>query len=83
MASTARSDADKAELFDSAADFEKKVELLAQWIRDSKRCIAFTVSKQKETERHVKRDSHTRFSLISSPHPPPPSGCWYQHVSWQ
>lgn len=53
MASTARSDADKVELFDSAADFEKKVELLAQWIRDSKRCIVFTVSKQKERQRDM------------------------------
>ena len=43
MASTARTDEEKVELFDSPEVLKKKVDLLAQWIRDSKHCIAFTV----------------------------------------
>ena len=44
MASTARGDDDKEEYFDSTEDLDKKVIQLAEWIKESKHMIAFTVS---------------------------------------
>lgn len=44
MASTARSEEDKKEYFDSPEDLEKKATLLAKWIQESKHMIVFTVS---------------------------------------
>ena len=44
MASTARDEDDKKEYFDSPEELEKKVSQLAEWIRDSKHMIVFTVS---------------------------------------
>lgn len=44
MAHTARKKDEKKEFFDPPDVLEKKVEQLAQWIRESKHMIAFTVS---------------------------------------
>jgi predicted transcriptional regulator len=44
MASTARDDDDTKEYFDSPEELEKKVTQLAEWIRESKHMIVFTVS---------------------------------------
>ena len=44
MASTARSDDETKEYFDSPEDLEKKVTQLAEWIKESKHMIVFTVS---------------------------------------
>ena len=44
MAWTARSDDEKKEFFDSPEELDWKVSLLAQWMRESKHSIAFTVS---------------------------------------
>ena len=44
MADTARSGAEVREYFDSPEELDRKVTLLAQWIRESKHMIAFTVS---------------------------------------
>ena len=44
MASTARDEDDKKEYFDSPEELEKKVSQLAEWVRDSKHMIVFTVS---------------------------------------
>ena len=44
MASTARDEDDKKEYFDSPEELDKKVSQLAEWIRESKHMIVFTVS---------------------------------------
>ena len=44
MAWTAREDDDKKEYFDSDEELERKATLMAQWIRESKHMIVFTVS---------------------------------------
>ena len=44
MAHTARSDDDKKEFFDSAEELDRKVSTLAEWVRESKHMITFTVS---------------------------------------
>ena len=44
MAWTARKDDEKKEYFDSPGELEQKVGELADWIRESKHFIAFTVS---------------------------------------
>jgi hypothetical protein len=44
MASTARSEEDKREYFDSPQELDRKATMLAGWIRESKHMIAFTVS---------------------------------------
>lgn len=44
MAWTARSEDEKKEYFDSPEELEKKVNLLAQWVKESKHMIVFTVS---------------------------------------
>ena len=44
MASTARKEKEKKEYFDSPEELEHKVEQLAEWIRESKHFIVFTVS---------------------------------------
>lgn len=44
MAWTARSEDEKKEYFDSPEELEKKVSQLAEWVRDSKHMIIFTVS---------------------------------------
>lgn len=43
MAWTARSDEEKKEYFDTPEELEKKVSLLAQWVKESKHMIIFTV----------------------------------------
>ncbi len=44
MASTARSEEDKKEFFDSPEELDGKAALLAEWIKESQHMIAFTVS---------------------------------------
>ena len=44
MASTARAEKDKVEFFDSPEELEKKVQRLAEWVRESKHFFVFTVS---------------------------------------
>ena len=44
MAHTARAEDEKKEFFDPPEVLESKVEQLAQWIRESKHMITFTVS---------------------------------------
>lgn len=44
MASTARSEEEKKEFFDSPEELERKVCQLADWVRESKHFIVFTVS---------------------------------------
>ena len=44
MASTARDEDDKKEYFDSAEELDEKVSQLAEWTRESKHMIVFTVS---------------------------------------
>ena len=44
MASTARDEDETKEYFDSPEELEKKVSQLAEWIRESKHMIVFTVS---------------------------------------
>ena len=44
MASTARNDDETKEYFDPPEELDRKVSLLAQWIKESKHMIAFTVS---------------------------------------
>ena len=44
MAWTARGEDEKKEYFDSPEELEKKVSLLAEWVRESKHMIIFTVS---------------------------------------
>ena len=44
MAHTARTASERKEYFDSPEVLEQKVDQLAAWVRDSKHCIAFTVS---------------------------------------
>lgn len=44
MAHTALSDDETKEYFDSPEELDRKVTLLAQWVRKSKHMIAFTVS---------------------------------------
>lgn len=44
MASTARSDKEKKEYFDSPEVLERKVDQLVQWIETSRHMMAFTVS---------------------------------------
>ena len=45
MAFTARKDEEKKEYFDSPEELERKVGQLADWTRESKHFIAFTVSR--------------------------------------
>ena len=45
MASTARSEEETKEFFDSPEELEQKVTQLADWIKQSKHSIVFTVSK--------------------------------------
>lgn len=44
MAWTARSEEEKREYFDSPEELEKKISQLAEWVRESKHMIVFTVS---------------------------------------
>lgn len=44
MAWTARSEDEKKEYFDSPEELEKKVSRLAEWVKESKHMIIFTVS---------------------------------------
>ena len=44
MAQTARKEEEKKEFFDPPEILEEKLEQLAQWIRESKHMITFTVS---------------------------------------
>lgn len=44
MAWTARSEDEKKEYFDSPEELEKKVSQLAEWVKESKHMIIFTVS---------------------------------------
>ena len=44
MAQTARKEEEKKEIFDPPEVLEEKLEQLAQWIRESKHMITFTVS---------------------------------------
>lgn len=44
MAWTARGDDEKKEYFDSPEELERKVQQLAEWVRESKHFIVFTVS---------------------------------------
>lgn len=44
MASTARSDDETKEYFDPPEDLDRKISLLARWVKESKHMIAFTVS---------------------------------------
>ena len=44
MAWTAREEEEKREYFDPPETLEKKVQQLAEWVRDSKHFIVFTVS---------------------------------------
>ena len=46
MAHTARDDEGKREFFDSPEELDRKVTLLAQWVRESQHTIVFTVSWQ-------------------------------------
>ena len=43
MAWTARGDDDKKEYFDSPEELERKVQQLADWVRESKHFFVFTV----------------------------------------
>lgn len=43
MAYTARDDEGKREFFDSPEELDRKVTLLAQWVRESRHSIVFTV----------------------------------------
>ena len=44
MASTARKEEEKKEYFDTPEELERKVQQLAEWIRESKHFFVFTVS---------------------------------------
>lgn len=44
MASTARSEKEKREYFDSPEELDRKATQLARWMRESRHMIAFTVS---------------------------------------
>lgn len=44
MAWTARSEDEKKEYFDTPEELEKKVSQLAEWVKESKHMIIFTVS---------------------------------------
>lgn len=44
MAWTARDDDDKKEYFDSPEELDRKASVMADWIRESKHMIVFTVS---------------------------------------
>ena len=48
MASTARSKDETTEYFDSPEELDRKVTLLAQWVRESKHMMAFTVRLRRE-----------------------------------
>ena len=48
MASTARDDDETKEYFDSPEELDKKVSQLAEWMRESKHVIVFTVSLSKQ-----------------------------------
>ena len=57
MATTARSESEKKEYFDPPDVLERKVDLLVQWIRESKHMIAFTVSL-------IEKNTHCRSARI-------------------
>lgn len=46
MASTARSKDETTEYFDSPEELDRKVTLLAQWMRESRHMMAFTVRQE-------------------------------------
>ena len=50
MASTARDEDETKEFFDSPEELDKKVSQLADWVRESKHMIVFTVSLAKTAE---------------------------------
>ena len=54
MASTARDEDETKEYFDSPEELDKKVSQLAEWVKESKHMIVFTVSfAMAATEIHV------------------------------
>jgi predicted transcriptional regulator len=53
MAWTARSEDEKKEYFDSPEELEKKVSQLAEWVKESKHMIIFTVSRHRQDFRWV------------------------------
>ena len=64
MASTARDEDDKKEYFDSPEELDKKVSQLAEWIRESKHMIVFTVS-------FIRLKLIEAWPIIYYPTPPP------------
>ena len=77
MAWTARDDDGKKEFFDSPEELERKVQQLAEWVRESRHFFVFTVSEGgREGGREGEAEDYL-FHTLSLP------GSWYQHLRWQ
>ncbi len=74
MASTARKEDEKREYFDSPEELDRKVSQLAEWIRESRHIIAFTVS------RRTHPSVHMGISItLTHTHTHTHTGCWSEH----
>ncbi len=73
MASTIREEDETKEFFDSPEELEAKVSQLADWIRQSKHFIAFTVSPALAVDLPAIYNLHQLFY----------AGCRHQYLSWK
>ena len=84
MAWTARDDDEKKEFMDPPEELQKKVDRLAEWFRESKHTIAFTVSGWSLPEAQAKEKCACVIIQVIIMAPLSfLSGSWCQHVCWK